>query len=629
MTVIYRWWSLAGLGLLWMPTTAAALPPVLAAAEPAATSAVTQPGDQVSDLAALLPENTAFALALNTDPAVWQTLTQFELFAKLADLMGTAPNPGGLPFLPSGLDYRQIQPWIGRSALLAVLPVPSPGTVTFSERTLLIAPVAAENFEVQPLLAEIAALRGSQPEAFTYKGTPVWLWPTEDISDSASEQASSPGIRPERSVSMPLRSLLPEPPLLPPAADSLGVTRPGLAVVQAGNYLAFADNLTVLQLWLEYQYPGGPLLSENAAFLRTNQEPAAESAIALLYGDVGELSKFSFADTFDPASLGIPVPDTGLREQAAAVRFLEDMTFDTLVYPQAEGLRLQARLYRNQFLPSFPVPSSGSEGESILSRVPAPTYLLGSGQDLAGLWREAAAALSLNELTRGFLETARSVVSFALGLNLDDDLLGWMDGEYTLFFFPSRTGLLNSVLPGLQVEVAVMFETSNRPAAETALAALDRLVGAAVSRVTINQQPAVSWNFDLDGAAPTESVLSHGWVADDTLVLATGVGAMANLLDPPAFESLTEHSTFIDATASLLSENYGYFYVNAGATLSMVYSALALTPTDPDIQLVKSFLGTVSSFTATTSSTPDYVQADLLLGLAAANAREPLALEIP
>ncbi|MEM8810659.1 MAG: DUF3352 domain-containing protein, partial [Cyanobacteria bacterium P01_G01_bin.38] len=96
---------------------------------------------------------------------------------------------------------------------------------------------------------------------------------------------------------------------------------------------------------------------------------------------------------------------------------------------------------------------------------------------------------------------------------------------------------------------------------------------------------------------------------------------MGNLLNPTGFEPLTEHTTFIDATASLPQPNDGYFYANAGSTLSLIYGLLPFEPGDPFAQTVKSFLGTFHSLSMTSSSTSEYIQFDVLLGLAQAEAR--------
>ncbi|MEO1593394.1 MAG: DUF3352 domain-containing protein, partial [Cyanobacteria bacterium J06632_22] len=226
-------------------------------------------------------------------------------------------------------------------------------------------------------------------------------------------------------------------------------------------------------------------------------------------------------------------------------------------------------------------------------------------------------ALAFSDISRSLLETARAFVGFTTGLVLDSEIFGWMDGEYTLFFLPSRSGLLNSLIPDLGVEAGVLLQTSNRPAADTAITAFDSLFGTSIviprelSGTTVS-----SWELDWNGSGTPQSVLSHTWLTDDTLAITTGTGAMDRLVNPFAFESLTEHSTFRNATDPFPWPNYGYFYVNAAPTLATLYSLLDLNPSDPFVQEVKSGLGTLRSLSMTSSSTADALQLDALLGLA-------------
>ncbi|MEO0457825.1 MAG: DUF3352 domain-containing protein [Cyanobacteria bacterium P01_A01_bin.114] len=639
--MIYRWWGFIGFGLLPVLTAPAialggrSLPLTTSPLSQTPTPTASPPPNL--DPATQLPANVALALTVDTTDATWATLSQFELFAKIADFTGASPSPSTLPFLPRGLNYQDtVQPWIGDAAIFALLSAPSPGSVTFSERAILIAPVANPE-PVQGFINEVALYRDEAPNLASYKGVELWLWPEVKVSWDWPEadwpEADWPTENESEAFPLPTpispQPLLPDPKITFPTrpGESDGYTIPGLAIARLDNYLLFANNVEVLKLWIEYQYPGGPTLAEHDAFLNMRSHPKAAGAMATLYGDVGELSKFKLGDTLSALPLPMPLPQPNLQDQATAARFLRGVTVETLIYPQAEGLRLQTRLNRNDFLPGFPATPADDDDDSILSLVPAPTYFLGSGRNLAGVWRETATALSLNEFAYNILESARSLVSFTLGLDLDTEILGWMDGEYTLFFFPSRTGLLNNLFPGANVEPALMLETRDRTTAEKALTAFDTFVGPDVARaVTVNQQPAVSWDLDMGNGL--DSVLSHSWIADDTLVVTTGTGAITSLMNPNGFEPLTGHSTFINAIATLPHPNAGYFYANTGSTLSLIYSLLPLEPEDPFTQTIKSFLGTVHSLSMTSSSTSEYVQFDVLLGLATAEEREVLVEEM-
>ncbi len=607
-------------------------------------------------VAELLPENTPVALMVETDQATWDQLLQYELFDRITEFTGQPLSPGGLPFLPYGVDYQtDVAPWVGDGAAIALLPIPSAATISPQDRGYLV--VSITDAEAIPDFIDVLAeARQATPEETSYKGVPIYFWPTEvvtfdefgwpieepaEIEDNNSEPDVNDG-----SLS-PLANGLTEPFsdltrwLLPqrfgfrPApspdididdtdsSDTYSYTIPGLAMALFDDHLVVSLEPDTLRYWIEYQQRRGPVLTENEDFLAVQADAEEKGAFGLVYGSIGELAKFTVTP---PSSAVFPlplpdIPEPTLRERTQAAALFRNVTFEILAYPRREGLHLEARLNDGNFLIPLPRGTVDNDGETILSELPASTYMLGSGYDLAGLWDDVSDALSLAEISRSLLETARAFVSFATGLDLDTEILGWMDGEYTLFFFPSRSGLFNSFLPGVGVEAGVLLQTSDRPLAETALTAFDTLVGPSIATPQqLSGTDVVSWEFDLSGSGTPQSILSHTWLTDDTLAITTGTGAMDRLVNPFAFESLTEHSTFLNATEPFPDPNYGYFYVNAAPTLATIYSLFDLDPTDPFIQEIKSGLGTVRSVSITTSSTADAVQLDALLGLAQ---REP------
>ena len=199
-----------------------------------------------------------------------------------------------------------------------------------------------------------------------------------------------------------------------------------------------------------------------------------------------------------------------------------------------------------------------------------------------------------------------------------------MDGEFSLFLFPSRSGLLNSFFPGVGLEAGVLLETSNRPAAETALVALDGLVGEEVAQSEmIADHFATNWQYDINADGQLDSVLAHTWLTDDTLAFTSGNGAMERLVVPAGFNPLAGHSTFRNAIATFPTPNNGYVYVNASSTLSFIYNLFGFNSTDdPWAADIRGYFGTVRSLSLTTSSSPQQFQIDALLGLAAYDATD-------
>lgn len=573
----------------------------------------------------ILPANTPAAMIVNTREDAWAVLNQYALFSQLGEAFDVVPSPQALPLLPLGMDYvDDVQPWIGDSVAFALLPVPSIRTINPVERSVTIVPIndAAAFIDFIPKLAEV---RAALPEQVSYRTFPIWHWPEEfvpydypwdDFPEEDIELKEFPDVPPPSGWNNYRRE--PELPYIyfPDGTYSAdGYTLPGYAVAHLGNYIIMAENIDSLRQWIEYQTQDGPKLTSNPSFEKTQSHPEAQNSLATVYGNVGQLLNFEFSNPFQNFGLP-PIPQPSLSERAAMSNLLSNVTFDVLIYPETKGMHLEAHLYTEGALPALP-PSPNAD-HSILGLMPAATYFMGSGYDISGFWDDVSSAFSLNDVSAGLIETARSIVALATGLDLDTDILSWMDGEYSIFLFPSQSGLLNSFVPGLGLEAGVLLETSNRPAAETALEALDDALGeAAIVSATIADYPVVNWQYDVNYDGALDSVLTHTWITDDTLAFTSGTGAMERLVVPAGFNPLSGHSTFQNATASFPNPNNGYFYVNMGSTLSFFYNLFEFNQaTDPWAVDIRSYFGTVRSLSLTTSSSAQQFQIDALLGLA-------------
>lgn len=587
----------------------------------------------------ILPANTPAAMIVNTQQDAWEVLNQYALFAQLSESFGVPPSPQSLPLLPWGMDYAEdVEPWIGDSVAFALLPVPSIRTINPVERSLTIVPIndAAAFIDFIPKLAEV---RAALPEQTAYRTFPIWHWASEfvpydypwnDVPEGDTELQEFPEVPPPSGTpSDGLNSYRRDPDLpyiyIPDGNYSdEGYTLPGYAVAHLGNYIIMAENIDSVRQWIEYQTQGGPKLTSNPSFAKTQSHPESQNSLATVYGNVGQLLNFEFSNPFQNFGLP-PIPQPSLSDRAAMSNLLSNVTFDILVYPETKGMHLEAHLYTEGALPDLP-PSPNAD-HSILGLIPAATYVMGSGYDISGFWNDVSSAFSLNDVSGGLIETARSIVALATGLDLDTDILGWMDGEYSLFLFPSQSGFLNSFFPGLGLEAGVILETSNRPAAEAALEALDNIIGEeAVVPATIANASVVNWQYDVNLDGTMNSVLTHTWITDDTLAFTSGKGAMERLVVPAGFNPLDGHSTFRNATANFPNPNNGYFYVNMGSTLSFFYNLFGFNQaTDPWATDIRSYFGTVRSLSVTTSSSAQEFQLDALLGLAAS---EPIAAEV-
>jgi hypothetical protein len=200
-------------------------------------------------------------------------------------------------------------------------------------------------------------------------------------------------------------------------------------------------------------------------------------------------------------------------------------------------------------------------------------------------------------------------------LDLDKDILSWMTGEFALFFYPTKQGLISSKL---NMGLGFLVQTTSRPKAEASLNKLGESIKAISSGgLSVN-------NYDnTDGFSINtweiggKSIFAYTWIDDKTLLISTGLGAVTELLPQPQ-KQLAKDYNFATATSSLPFPNQGYFYINMGSSLSWVYSLAPETFNAPYFQTFKQVIGSVRSVSTTTITTSKQEQYDGLLVLAPA-----------
>ncbi|MDJ0708533.1 MAG: DUF3352 domain-containing protein [Leptolyngbyaceae cyanobacterium MO_188.B28] len=610
----------------------------------------------------LLPANTAFTVLINTKEATWEQLTQFQLFSLIEDTRGQGVNPGGLPFVPGEIDYQgAIGPWVGDEVALALLP-PSPSqSADMADQWLMAAPIAnPDRFE--GFIDQVISTQENLPTEQVYNGVSILTWEPQTIvippnAEDGSEELElnhepphliPPHFIPLASFLSPKYSLKRAPiSALPdqqtdfeieiePAEPSLEdetIQEPGLAIAVLPGHLVMAYTPGPIQQLIDSQLANTQALADHPSFQRTLANPDYASSLVVLYGSLLELNQFSLARNDLPIpDLPIPLPSPvpqfplvvpDLSEDLTALAQV-DATLESFVRIQSEGIGVQARVYPNTPNPAFATPDVLG-ADQILSLLPAPTYMLASGRDLTSFWNQIVQFLESHELTRNGLEQVRMMVTGFTGLDLDSDIFGWMDGEHALALFPTRQGVISGFDPAIELGIGVMIQTSDRPTADATFETVEDLLlsmslPVSIDSRTVNGEPVVSWgaasNLDLADQNYRNSYFSRGWVTDDTLAITDGIGSMAELMNPQPYEPLRRHSTFRTATQSFPRPNHGYFYINMGSILSLIYNALDLDSENPTVTVVKQFLGSFYSFSATTSSTADYAQVDFLAVLA-------------
>ncbi len=191
----------------------------------------------------------------------------------------------------------------------------------------------------------------------------------------------------------------------------------------------------------------------------------------------------------------------------------------------------------------------------VIAEFPENTLALVSGSGISESWATSVEQFNeVPEFKQGLDQTRRQLQQLTQ-LDLDKDLMGWMDGEFALGLIPSKEGMLKDVGFG----GALLLETSDRKTAEKTFGKLDTLVSKQFLKLNqrkIDSTPVTDWQVPVQG-----TLASHGWLDQDTSFMALG-GPMADILVSTPERTLSSSKVFQEATASFPKENSGYFYVN-------------------------------------------------------------------
>jgi hypothetical protein len=605
---------------LW-PAIATAMAVMLPAIAALPGVASPEPGE-------LLPPNTAYTILIDMRQDTWNQLNQYALFQQLQAQGVGAPNPGALPLIPELAYESAVAPWVGETVAMALLPLENPTDVVFEQNEVMIAPIAdpaafSTVFE-DDLPGAIAALKERDPEVQTYEGVEIYYWqPLYVPSEIDSFEVEPP---PPADLELP-KALLKA---LPATADTSEADElwnslpiePGLAIARFPEFMVAARTPEAIEAWLELR-PGdrASSLAQNEQFLRTLTHPQYDAALGVLYADLPELANYSAVDLALPdLPFNLPFPQDLLPSDLAALS-TPPLTgnVEALIYPQPRGLRLQGRGYYNDAFLEALASTTQPASADMLNHIPEDSYGMISGHNLAGLWQELATTLAASEATQTFLAQARGFVTALTGLDLDEDVFGWMDEGFTVFLYPTRKTPLTNFAPELEIGLGIALQTSDRPTAEATFATLDDLIAnfdIAVESTVINGQAATNWGDLLLNPEDPESLLGRTWVDEDTLLLTTSIDALSDLVQLEPAQALPNAFRFSESTRDFPVDNQGYLFVNAAPVRELIFSLFPPGPDQTGALDFRQLIAAVQALSGTVSFQEEYAQVDGLLMLA-------------
>ncbi|MBW4663722.1 MAG: DUF3352 domain-containing protein [Chroococcus sp. CMT-3BRIN-NPC107] len=223
--------------------------------------------------------------------------------------------------------------------------------------------------------------------------------------------------------------------------------------------------------------------------------------------------------------------------------------------------------------------------------LPAETLMMVSGGNLQQLWLDYLRSVKTNPLTPIPPENLRAGVKNTTGLDLDEDLLSWMDGEFSLAVIPATTKA-DASPNDFALTLAFMVQAKDADKAQKAFQEIDKVISSQyqfkVQETQVAGKPVVNWIAPYGTLAAT-----HGWL-DGNVAFFTIGAPLAEKIIPQPTVNLASTEQFQKAVPSKLSPNNGQFFLNINGT----FKNLPLPQIIPNQQIVLEAVRSVGITTA-------------------------------
>jgi hypothetical protein len=231
-------------------------------------------------------------------------------------------------------------------------------------------------------------------------------------------------------------------------------------------------------------------------------------------------------------------------------------------------------------------------------RLPDETVLMFSSGNLKQLWQ----SISGPEANASFLPIKPASLKAGLlsttGLDLDKDLMPWMNGEFAFALLPPTAPSDPTGEDTVQLETGqllLLVQVNDREAAEATWKKLDDAIQSRyryqIETQEISSLPVTRWVSPFQGIT-----MSHGWL--DGNVTFFGVGSsIADAIAPRPQPSLAETSLFQQLTANAPPENNGHFFLDLQkiSDLQGTLPIPGLTPDNADFTAAIQSLGVTAA----------------------------------
>lgn len=333
-----------------------------------------------------------------------------------------------------------------------------------------------------------------------------------------------------------------------------------------GNrFVAVANDLGVMQQAVAVYRGEAESIGRSELFRSAAAELYSDDALAFAYVNFEALranpkSFKAWMKDLDPAAL----------ESSQLLR-----SFAIAAHWQEQGLRVRM-LTQTDPEANLQAGWQPARGE-LIQRLPGSALAVISTQQIAQRWQALLPELEEDPLLKESWEELRAEFRANTQLDLEQDVIAWMDGELALLMAPDAQA--HPLLQGMGA--ALVIESSQKDKANTALAQLDRLAQESGARVT-EANGQVIWADPLFN----QPLLIRAWEGN-YLIITSSTGALQTIAQQQG-SLLPQTEPLKTLYEQLHKPNYGYFLLNWQGIRTVLEATLPgrLATLDPEAREV-------------------------------------------
>lgn len=451
----------------------------------------------------IIPQDAVLTLSVSTDSNQWQQLRQFGTKQTQAQLDQNLAQLRDRFLTANGYNYQQdIQPWVGDEVTIAFLPLgaiapPKSPTPSTANQQSLVMVLPIENLAAaKQILEKPKPLKQGRWIDRKYKGVQIQETqglPTQNYSTALLDQ----------------------------------------------RFLVVSDHPQATEKAID-TFNGGASIAKTPGYSQAIAKIQAQR-FAQVYVNVpaaARVAAINSAQSFSPQGLAQLQNYQGLA---------------STVTLESEGIRFKGISWLKQNTPRVNVVENNA---GMSQRLPAETLMMISGGDLQQLWQDYAQGVKSNPLAPIQPENLRGGVKSLTGLDLDQDLLEWMQG-FSLAVVPATS---TGESGDFALSLLFMVETSDRSSAIKSLQQLDQVISRQyqfqIQNTQVKGKPVVNWISPYGTLTAT-----HGWLDENVAFLTLGA-PIADKIIPKPTTTLASTEQFQQTVPNELNPNNGQFFLN-------------------------------------------------------------------